>query len=129
MKGVVAGVVIVAALAAAGWHWREPIRARLAPALPAGVELPGAAATAPNVLYRWTDENGVVHYDQSPGRGEPVVLDGSRITPMDKVSAPLLPATPAEGDERAGSSLIHAMRDDMKRNAEKMAEAKAATMP
>lgn len=126
MKGIVAGMIIVAALAAAGWHWREPIRARLVPALPSG----GAPAT-PDVLYRWTDENGVVHYDQSPGRGEAVVFDGSRITPLATPPAPLLPAAPeaAEEPRREGSQLLHGLRDELKRNAETMAEAKSAAMP
>ncbi|MFN3586085.1 MAG: DUF4124 domain-containing protein [Moraxellaceae bacterium] len=131
MKGIVAGVVIVAALAAAGWHWREPIRARLASALPASVALPGSATATPDVLYRWTDEHGVVHYDQRPGRGEAVVFDGGRITPLATPPAPLLPAAPeaAEAPRREGSQLLHGLRDELKRNAETMSEAKSAAMP
>ncbi|MDP2227559.1 MAG: DUF4124 domain-containing protein [Moraxellaceae bacterium] len=116
-----AAIVLLIAALAAGWHWRDEIRYRY--------KALTSTPAQPDVLWRWTDKDGVVHYGQTPGKGEQVVLDGSTVTPMDRVTAPPLPAPETlgpDGQPRAGSALLHGVRDEMIRNAEKMQQARDA---
>ena len=87
--------LLLMGVAALGWHYRDRLSASVAPAV---ARLPGVPSASPpssgrkapppptrDVLYTWVDDHGVTHFEQRPGKGKPVVLDGSRITPLDPV--------------------------------------------
>lgn len=124
MSRVVTGVVVGIVLAGgAGWHYRETIKAFLSP--PPSASHP---ADNPDVLYSWVDKEGVTHYSQEPGKkAQRIEYDGSRITPVEVVEAPVLPPAPAtdEGDASTGNAVLD-LRKEMERNARLMEEAKAA---
>lgn len=119
--GVVA--VILAVAAGTAWHYRATIKAYFDP--PASADNP---AEAPDVLYSWVDENGVTHFSAKPGKPKAtrVEYDGSRITPVGVVEAPVLPSAPEEGEAGASSgNVLLDVRAEMERNAKAMNEAKA----
>lgn len=141
MRTGMVGLVIVLAVAAgaAAWTYREAI-ARVQPAAtaaqvaPAGSAVPevpveSRPAASSDVLYRWVDADGVVHYEQQAGRGVPVTFDGSRITPM----APPPAGKAAQGEavvadlQRKGSQTLHDLRRDLEEGARRMSENKAAS--
>lgn len=111
-------VVVAGLLAGAGWHFREPLKARLDSLMQkASVQdvvsgEGGSASTEADgkeTVYHWVDENGVSHFDQKPHDGsQAVVIDQSRIQSMDSLDAPevdeagnpVVSLPPAEG--RAG---------------------------
>lgn len=86
-------VVVVGLLAGAGWHFREPLKARLDTLIQKVPAVSGQGASAvtdgKETVYRWVDENGVSHFDQRPhDGGQAVVIDQSRIQSMDSLDAP-----------------------------------------
>jgi hypothetical protein len=91
-------VVVAGLLAGTGWHFREPLKARLDSLMQkASVQdvvsgEGGSASTEADgkeTVYRWVDENGVSHFDQRPhDGGQAVVIDQSRIQSMDSLDAP-----------------------------------------
>lgn len=122
-RRIMTGLLALIALGGgAGWHYRATIKAWMSP--PASASNPAAT---PDVLYSWTDKEGVTHYSQSPGKGNRVEYDGSRITPVDVVEAPVLPP-PEELAETGGSTgnPVLDMRREMERNAQTMREVKEA---
>lgn len=75
-----APLIVIAALGAAGWYYREPVMAFLNPPPPAPVSASSQATPHKETVYRWVDKNGVVHYDQDDGAGKRAVeIDQSRI--------------------------------------------------
>lgn len=103
-------------------------------------------------LYTWVDDAGVTHYAQKSKnkRASKVTYDSSRITPLppvdpsvhEKVAAIVktIPGTKqnveqgTEQDEqlsveRKGSAVLHGIRDEMRRNQEKMQAVKDARHP
>lgn len=114
-----AGALLLIGAAAAGWHYRASVMAFVNP--PASAAHPMAT---PDVLYTWVDKDGVTHYSQQAGKGSRVEYDGAGITPMAPVEAPLLPTDTATEDGRQGGKFIHAMRDDIQQNREKIERAK-----
>lgn len=91
-------VVVVGLLAGAGWHFREPLKARL-DTLMQKVSVPDAVsgegggasteADGKETVYHWVDENGVSHFDQQPHDGsQAVVIDQSRIQSLDSLDTP-----------------------------------------
>lgn len=121
----VTGLLILLVLAgSAGWHYRDHIQAKINP--PASANNP---AKVPDVLYSWVDKDGVTHYSQQPGKKtvQRVEYDGSRITPVEIVEAPVLPAEPEVVAEAASTgNPILDMRKELENNARLMQEAKAA---
>lgn len=106
-------VVVVGLLAGAGWHFREPLKARLDTLMEKVPAVSGQGASTEadgkETVYHWVDENGVSHFDQKPHDGsQAVVIDQSRIQSMDSLDAPevdeagnpVVSLPPAEG--RAG---------------------------
>lgn len=86
-------VIVVGLLAGAGWHFREPLKARLDTLMQKVPAVSGEGASAvtdgKETVYRWVDENGVSHFDQRPhDGGQAVVIDQSRIQSMDSLDAP-----------------------------------------
>lgn len=122
MNRMVTGVLVVVVLGgSAGWHYRETIKAWLNP--PPSASHP---ADTPDVLYSWVDKEGVTHYSQEPaGKGKRIEYDGSRITPVEVVEAPILPPQEEAGKDTTGNPVLD-MRKEMERNARIMSEAKAA---
>lgn len=118
MNRMVTGVLVVVVLAgSAGWHYRATIKAWISPS---------PSARAPDVLYSWVDKEGVTHYSQEPtAKGKRLEYDGSRITPVDVVEAPILPPQEEAGKDSTGNPVLD-MRKEMERNARIMSEAKAA---
>lgn len=85
-------LVVIAAVAAGGWYYREPLKQQLeksksslpfsAAASQAQSPLPEQQSSAPHkdTIYRWVDEKGVTHYDQQASAGsEAVVVDQAKI--------------------------------------------------
>lgn len=118
----VIGFGVLAIAAGSVWHYRATVRAFFYP--PPAASRP---AEAPDVLYSWVDEQGVTHFSSQPGKGRRLEYDGSRITPVDVVEAPAVPAGPTPAGEGlpAGNVLMD-VRAEMERNARAMAESKAA---
>lgn len=96
-RKVLGPLIVVGLVAVAGWHFREPLKARLDAVLnKSGVAAAVSSATSPpsasggrETVYRWVDENGVAHFDQRPHDGsETVVIDPSRIQSMQRMDAP-----------------------------------------
>lgn len=93
-------VVVAGLLAGAGWHFREPLKARLDTLLQktavqdvvsGEVESASAVADGKETVYHWVDENGVSHFDQRPHDGsQAVVIDQRRIQSLDSLDAPEL---------------------------------------
>lgn len=91
-------VVMLGVLAGAGWHFREPLKARLDTLLQKTsvrdvVSREGGSASAKaggkETVYHWVDESGVSHFDQQPHDGsQAVVIDQSRIQSLDSLDAP-----------------------------------------
>lgn len=86
-------VVVVGLLAGAGWHFREPLQARLHAFMQKAPVVSGESASVSTdgkeTVYRWVDENGVSHFDQRPHDGsQVVVIDQSRIQSLDSLDAP-----------------------------------------
>lgn len=119
MNRMVTGVLAVVVLAgSAGWHYRATLKAWISPPPSAG---------APDVLYSWVDKEGVTHYSQEPtAKGKRLEYDGSRITPVAVVEAPVLPPQEEAGTEGATRNPVVDVRKEMERNARIMREAKAA---
>lgn len=106
----------------AGWHYRANITALINP--PASAARP---MDNPDVLYTWVDDKGVTHFSAAAAKGShKVEIDGSRITPVEPVAPALLAGLEqAEADDgRKGGKFIHAMRDDIQQNRDKMQRAK-----
>ena len=117
-----AGALLLMGAVAAGWHYRAQIIAVINP--PASAARP---METPDVLYTWVDDKGVTHFSAQPGKGsQRVELDGSRITPVKPVAPALLESLgSAEADDgRQGAKFIHAMRDDIQQNRDKIERAK-----
>ncbi len=117
-----AGALLLVGALAAGWHYRASIMALVDP--PASAANP---AEKPDVLYTWVDDKGVTHFSAQPGKGShKVELDGSRITPVQPVEPALIASLEqAEADDgRKGGKFIHAMRDDIQQNKDKIQHAK-----
>lgn len=94
-------LLVVAVVAAACWHFREPLREVVARVLeqPATVgqlatgqlslsadrrDTAEAASSREQTVYRWVDEQGVTHFDQAGGAGrQAVVLDPDKVQSMD----------------------------------------------
>lgn len=125
MRRWVTGLLVLLVVAGGtGWHYRASIKAWISP--PVSAENP---AKVPDVLYSWVDKDGVTHYSQQPSKktAQRVEYDGSRITPVDVVEAPLLPTEPeATGEDASTGNPVLDMRKELERNARKMQEAKAA---
>ena len=125
MGRLVSGLLVLLVLAGgAGWHYRASIQAWISPPVSAG-----NPAKVPDVLYSWVDKDGVTHYSQQPSKktAQRVEYDGSRITPVDVVEAPLLPPEPeGDGEDASTGNPVLDMRKELERNAQKMQEAKAA---
>lgn len=122
LVGIVLGVLVLAAGAA--WHYRATIKAYISP--PPSASNP---AEAPDVLYSWVDKEGVTHFSAKPvdGKAKRVEYDGSRITPVEVVEAPVLPPEPAAGEEGGSTgNVVLDVRAEMERNARLMQEAKQA---
>lgn len=118
---LLAGVVVAGG---AAWHYRATIKAYLTP--PASASNP---AENPDVLYSWVDEDGITHFSAKPAENgaKRVEFDGSRITPVDVVEAPILPPEPAPGEPGASTgNAIKDLRVEMEQNAKLMQEAKRA---
>lgn len=116
MRETVVPLIVIAAVAAAGWHFREPLQQQLSKAqasMPAlsgqQPELPAPvphSQTTPHkeTVYRWVDENGRIHYGQQPTPGsEAVVLDQSHLQTFKRYGEPTLdangtPLVEANGD-------------------------------
>lgn len=82
-------LVVAVAAGVAGWQYRERLQALLRQPLPL-VGAPVVAPAAPDVVYSWVDKNGVTHFEQDAGRGQRVVYDGKRITPLAPVDPGLV---------------------------------------
>jgi hypothetical protein len=131
-----AGVIVVGfvAVGLAGWYFRGHLRASVSVApqpAEAVVQQKPAIQQKPDVLYTWVDKDGVTHYEQEPGRGERVVFDGTRITPL--VTPPPSPRRKIETTtntvkERTGEGL-HKLRNELEAGAQRMREARAAASP
>lgn len=95
-------LVVVGLLAGAGWHFREPLQARL----DALMHRASVASTASvpvsegkETVYRWVDDNGVTHFDQRQQPGSQAVeIDQRRIRSMDSLDA--------EQTDDAGSPVV-----------------------
>lgn len=119
------------ALVLTAWLCRDRLSVAVGAAIPAAH--PGAPV---DVLYSWTDPQGVTHYEQDAGQGRRLQYDGSRITPLAPVDPGLSgrvreaagdAAAPAgSGDTSAGSTMLHGLRAEMEANARQMQEARAA---
>lgn len=143
------GLLLLVGAVAAGWHYRDSLHAAVAPALatlpatrPSSSPAPsGRSAVTPatrEVLYTWVDDHGVTHFEQRPGKGKPVVLDGSHITPLEPVDPGQLerlrqaaaePAShePAQGGESsARRGTLDGVRDDMAAGAHAMKQSRNA---
>lgn len=131
-----AGVIVAGfvAVALAGWYVRGHLRApgSVAPQPAEGVgQQKPVIQQSPDVLYTWVDKEGVTHYEQQPGRGERVVFDGTRITPL--VTPPPSPrrkigTTTDTVKEKAGEGL-HRLRNELEAGTQRMREARAASSP
>lgn len=118
---LVAGAAVAAGIA---WQYRAALTARLNP--PASASNP---AESPDVLYSWVDDDGVTHFSAKPAKQGATQLefDGSRITPVDVVEAPVLPPAPEPGEPGASSgNVLKDLRAEMEQNAKLMQEAKRA---
>lgn len=96
-RNVMGPLIVVGLVAAAGWHFREPLKARLDAVLNrSGVTAAVSSATSPppapgvrETVYHWVDDNGVSHFDQRPhDGGEAVVIDTNRTQSMQRMDAP-----------------------------------------
>lgn len=93
MRETVIPLVVIAAVAAGGWYYREPLKQQFDKSKAAlhfsGASSPEAAPLPDSnqyptphkdTVYRWVDEKGITHYDQQATAGsEAVVVDQSRI--------------------------------------------------
>lgn len=121
-RGLGIAVLAVVVAGTAGWHYRARLTALINP--PASAAHP---AENPDVLYSWEDKDGVTHFSQQSGKGTRLEYDGSRITPVDTVEAPLIPEEVASEDGKEGQGGLHGLRQDLQESAQRMREAKAAT--
>ncbi len=117
MRETVVPLLVIAAVAAGAWYFREPL---LKQVNTARAQVQGAFTSEPppessarmsepaprkDTIYRWVDEKGVVHYDQQPAAGsEAVVVDQSRIQSLSQYGQPQAaangaPVVEANGDE------------------------------
>lgn len=84
-------LVVVGLLAGAGWHFREPLQARLDALMhrvPAASTASVPASGDKETVYRWVDDNGVTHFDQRQQPGSQAVeIDQRRIRSMDSLNA------------------------------------------
>ncbi len=101
MRETVLPLVVIAAVAAGGWYYREPLKQQFDKSkttLPfsasdreqAPQPLPEAApAPRKDTVYRWVDDKGVVHYDQQASAGsEATVIDQGRIQSLNQYGQP-----------------------------------------
>lgn len=114
-------LIMLVFVAGSAWHYRARIIAYINP--PPSASRP---AESPDVLYSWVDDDGVTHFSARPGKGERLEFDGSRITPVDVVEAPLITTPDVAGDEASTGNAIKDVKAEMERNARIMSEAKAA---
>ncbi|MDF2444923.1 MAG: hypothetical protein K0S46_159 [Moraxellaceae bacterium] len=126
MRFGIALLLLVIATGVVGWNYRAELKARFMPPAPVA-QRPGQQT---DVLYSWVDSEGVTHFEQQPGKGQRVVYDGSRVTPLEPVQAPGLAAPVAEAAAedlaKSGAKSLHSLRDELKAGAQRMQEAKAA---
>lgn len=125
-KMVEAAVLVLVLLVGTGWYYRARLVAFVSP--PASAAHPAAS---PDVLYTWVDADGITQFSAEAGKGRKrVEFDGSRITPVDPVEPGLVAAlkesevASAEEGKPRGGAFIHAMRDDIRQNQQKMEKAK-----
>lgn len=138
--------LLIMGVVAVGWHYRDQLHAFVSPAvarLPAALPAmaPPAARRAPatrEVLYTWVDDRGVTHFEQRPGKGKPLVFDGSRITPLEPVDpaqaerlrqaagASPTSATAPEGGASSSRGGLDSIRSDMVTGARAMKQSRDA---
>lgn len=123
MKLATALLLLVLIAGGIGWKYRHELQARFMPPAP-------VAQQQPDVLYSWVDEDGVTHFEQQPGRGQRIIYDGSRVTPLEPVkpraaTAPAPEAVAGTVVEKSASTL-HNLRNELKAGAQRMQEAKTA---
>lgn len=121
LVGLLVGVVVAGGIA---WQYKDTIMARLSP--PASADNPAESA---DVLYSWVDDEGVTHFSAKPAKpgARQLEFDGSRITPVEAVEAPVLPPQVVPGEVAASSgNVLKDLRGEMEQNAKRMQEAKSA---
>jgi hypothetical protein len=126
MRFGIALLLLVIGTGVVGWNYRAELKARFMPPAPVAQK----PVQQPDVLYSWVDSQGVTHFEQQPGKGQRVVYDGSRVTPLEPVQAPKASAPVAEAAAedlaKGGAKSLHNLRDELKAGAQRMQEAKAA---
>ncbi|MDQ8037059.1 MAG: DUF4124 domain-containing protein [Pedobacter sp.] len=115
--------VVIAAVAAGGWYYREPLKQQFEKSK---ASMPFSAASSQeqmplpehqassvphkDTIYRWVDDKGVTHYDQQASAGsEAMVIDQSRIQSLNQYGNPQAsangsPVVEANGDAASNGS-------------------------
>lgn len=118
-----AGFLLLLVAAGAGWTYRGELQSLL------GRSRAGADAQAPTttVLYRWVDDKGVTHYEERPGKGQAVKVDGSNVTPLDPIGPGGFHQFKDSATEASQApQTLHQLREELKAGAERMREGKIA---
>lgn len=122
MRETVIPLVVIAAVAAGCWYYREPLKQQFDKSK-ATMSFSEASSQEPeqlpehqssstsrkDTIYRWVDDKGVTHYDQQASAGsEAMVIDQSRIQSLNQYGQPQIaangiPVVEANGDA-AGNS-------------------------
>lgn len=114
--------MLVMAALAAGWMQRTRLMQWL--------ETPSStvsSAQAPDVVYHWVDQQGASHFSQEPGEGrKAVVYDGSKITAVEPVRAPLGGSSGQEAPKKQAGHEILNVRNELEQNARSMSEKRDA---